>query len=222
MKTFFSQRLPIVIIFSFYFSASHSQNNLLLNGDSAVWFGVDFSNARFSGSFADLFGSEDSASNETINTHFRQWNDFFINEPLNYDIGGAIKKLLLFKAIKSVNSINKTIIVDSLMIAEDKTYKIKNPETTIQSMVEKYESKTKKSGLGCSLIVESFNKKGVSAYFYFVMFDIESKQVIGYKRLWCIPKGMGIRNYWGGAIKDCIKQIGTSAYPAIVQQASKK
>lgn len=209
-------------IFCFTFSISFSQNKLLLKGDSAVWFGLDFSSARFMGGFAEAVGIGDHSASELINKNMPAWNDLFFLEPLNYDIGEAIKKPLLHKDIKSISKINAAINPDSLCFESPMPYKIKNPETTIQEMVNKYSSETKKSGLGCSIIVESFNKKALTAYFFIVLFDIENLKVIGYKRLNCIPKGFGVRNFWGGAIKDCLNQVRNSAYPSILWNATSK
>ncbi len=99
-------------------------------------------------------------------------------------------------------------------------YKIPDPEKTISEMIKNYSSDVKKSGLGVVFITESYNKKAHNAFVYFVLFRIETKQLIGFKRLTGIPKGLGLRNFWSGAIKDIIKQLG-SAYGSISWNATK-
>ena len=199
-----------------------SQNSkALLAADSAVWFGLDFSKAKFTGSFAHAFGIDPNDGFELVNKWIPEWNKIFFKEPQNFDIGGAIKKPNLYMDINSVNKINSQIAKDSVYSEMPVTYKIPDPEKTIPEMIKNYSSDIKKSGLGCVFIVESFNKAAHNAYVYFVLFEIESKKLIGYKRLMGIPKGIGLRNFWAGAIKNLIDQVKNSAYPAVTWNATK-
>lgn len=212
----------IVICFIFCLFGAGAQNvKALLEADSAVWFGLDFSKAKFTGSFAQAFGIDPNNGSELVNKWIPEWNSLVLKEPLNFDIGLAIKKPWLHSDIKSVTKINSKIAKDSVYSEVPMGYKIQKPELVIPEMLKNYSSEEKKSGLGCVLIVESFNKAAHTAYIYFVLFDIETKKLIGYKRLMGVPKGFGLRNFWAGAIKDVINQIRTSAYPSLAWNATK-
>jgi hypothetical protein len=212
----------IIIIFFILISSTHfSQNTkVLLAADSAVWFGLDFTKAKFTGSFAQSFGIAPNDGTELIEKWVPEWNNMFFKEPQNFDIGEAIKKPMLYRDIGAVTKLNSKINKDSVYSAMPVAYKIPSPDITIPEMIKKYSS-SKKAGLGCVLIVESFNKEAHNAYVFFVLFDISNYKMIGYKRLIGIPKGIGLRNFWAGAIKDLIKQVKNSAYPSVVWNATK-
>jgi hypothetical protein len=192
----------------------------LLAADSAVWFGIDYSKAKFTGSFAQAFGIDPNNGTELVEKWMFEWNSIILREPQNFDIGAVIKKPNIYPDIRSVNIINSKINKDSVYSEMPMGYKILDPEKTFSEMIKNYSSERKKSGLGCVFIAESYNKKAHNAYVYFVLFRIETKQLIGYKRLVGIPKGFGLRNFWSGAIKDIIKQLG-SAYSSISWNATK-
>lgn len=185
-----------------------------------MWFGIDYSKVKFTGSFAHAFGIDPNDGTELVEKWIPEWNKIIPSEPLNFPIGEVIKKPNLFYDINSVNRINSKINKDSVYSETPMGYKIPDPEKTISEMIKNYSSDRKKSGLGCVFIAESYNKKAHNAYVYFVLFRIEDKKLIGYKRLVGIPKGFGLRNFWSGAIKDIIKQLG-SAYSSISWNATK-
>lgn len=194
----------------------------LLAADSVVWFGLDFSKAKFSGRFTHAFGIDPNSGNDLINKWIPDWNELFIKEPMNYDIREALKKPKTYYDLKPVSEGNSKIISDSVFNEQLVSYKIAFPELIIPKVIKNYSSEKYKSGLGCVFIVESFNKDALNASVYFVLFEISGNKLIGYKKLNGIPKGAGIRNYWGGALKDIIKQIKNSAYPGIVSKVSQQ
>lgn len=210
----------LLIFFSCSFSYSQTLKELLA-ADSAVWFGIDYSKAKFTGSFAQAFGIDPNNGAELVQKWIPEWNYIVLREKENFPIGEAIKKPNIYLDISSVNIINSKINKDSVYSEMPLTYKIPDPEKTISEMIKKYSSEKKKAGLGCVFIVESYNKKAHNAYVYFVLFRIETRELIGYKRLMGIPKGFGLCNFWAGAIKDLIKQVGSSAYPSVSWNAIK-
>ena len=214
-KVFF---VLFILSTSFLFS---QDIKVLLAADSAVWFGIDYSKAKFTGSFAQAFGIDPNNGNELVEKWIPEWNKIFFKEPQNFQIGEAIKKPNIYFDVNSVNIINSKINKDSIYSETPTGYKIAGPEKTIPEMIKNYSSDTKKSGLGCVFIAESYNKKAHSAYVYFVLFQIADKKIIGYKRLMGIPKGIGLRNFWSGAIKDIINQVENSAYPSVSWNAIK-
>ena len=214
----------IILVFFIFTSSFVSSQNIkeLLAADSAVWFGLDFTKAKFTGSFAQSFGIAPNDGTEIVEKWIPEWNKIFFKEPQNFDIGEAIKKPMIYRDIEAVNKLNAKINKDSVYSAMPVAYKIPNPEIIIPEMIKNYKSETKKAGLGCVFIVESYNKEAHNAYVFFVLFDISTNTLIGYKRLIGIPKGIGLRNFWSGAIKDIIKQVKNSAYPSVSWNATKK
>jgi hypothetical protein len=121
-----------------------------------------------------------------------------------------------------VKKINSAINPDSVFFESKSVYKWTNPDQIIEGLIAEYKSEEFTKGLGLCFIVEYFNKKAEEASIYTVFFDIETKKVIGYKKLKGVAKGIGIRNHWGGAIKSIINQLGSSAYPSLKWQLKKK
>ena len=61
------KRYVCLLIIFFYFQLSHSQTlKQLLAADSAVYFGIDYTKARFSGSFAHAFGIDPNDGTEIV------------------------------------------------------------------------------------------------------------------------------------------------------------
>jgi trans-2-enoyl-CoA reductase len=79
-------------------------------------------------------------------------------------------------------------------------------------MVNNYKGDVKKEGIGLSFIVENFNKGSQMATVYVTFFDIASKKVLISEKLSGKAMGIGMRNYWAGAIKAMLKQIDLTEY----------
>ena len=199
----------------------YGQDKMFFKSDSMVWFGLDFTKAKFTGHFAIESGLEINSVKELVNKDMPGWNDIILKEPLHYDIGHPMKKPIFFSDLSSITKLNSEITAaDSIYYEQKAPYKIYDPDKTIPAMVSNYKSDKYPKGLGCSFIVESYNQAAHDAYVYFVLFDIETKKVWGFKRIKGFPKGIGLRNYWSGAIKDIIKQLGSN-YGSIEYQTLK-
>jgi hypothetical protein len=104
--------------------------------------------------------------------------------------------------------LNSKIDVDACMVFNEG--KIERNE--IDGMVKKYVPDVKKEGIGCSFIIENFNKGTQTADFYVTFFDIASKKVLVCEKMSCKAAGIGMRNYWAGAIKAALKQIDATEW----------
>lgn len=192
----------------------------MLEADSAVWFGMDFTKAKLIGDFSHP--STDAKAGELIVRRWiPEWNVLMNKELWNFDIATAIQKPKLRRETELTAQLNAQINPDSIHFEEPVNYKFKDPDKQIGEMLLKYHPEKYKAGLGCVFIVESFNRKAVNANVYFVLFDIATKKLIGYKRFMGNPKGGGIRNYWAGAIKVIIEQVTTTGYNAVKWNALK-
>lgn len=198
-----------------------SQDKNLLFGDSVIWFGIDFTKARFMGGFAE--GSElgPNSQAQLVEVEIPRWNLLILKEPLKYNVAEASHKKFLFNETYSIGKINATINLDSVYsIAKD--YKISDPDKTFNKMITLYDPERKKSGLGLVFVVEYFNDIKEQASVYAVFFDVAEKKVIAWKNLKGIAKGIGVRNHWGGSLKEIISQLKDFAYQSMVFQLKKK
>jgi hypothetical protein len=215
-------RISFILCFLIAFGCE-AQNKLLIHSDSVYWLGMDFSKAKFMGDFvAEQELDPETAGQDLVNNQIHRWNDLFFKEQINYNLKEALKKNYLFADISYVKKINSAINPDSVFFESKSVYKWTNPDQIIEGLIAEYKSEEFTKGLGLCFIVEYFNKKAEEASIYTVFFDIETKKVIGYKKLKGVAKGIGIRNHWGGAIKSIINQLGSSAYPSLKWQLKKK
>ena len=79
-------------------------------------------------------------------------------------------------------------------------------------MIKKYSADIKKQGIGVSFIIENFNKGTQEATLFVVFFDIATKKVLVCEKMSGKAMGVGMRNYWAGAIKAILRQIDATEY----------
>lgn len=173
-----------------------------------VWFGLDFSKAKFVGGFDQAMGAAPATGYDMKNKYVGQWNELMAKEQPKFDLRKAFRKDNVIYDLKSINEINKTIDPDACMVYN--AGKIDPNE--IPAMVKKYNPDIKKEGVGLSFIVENFNKNTQIADLYVTFFDIASKKVLFTEKMSGTALGVGIRNYWAGAVKNILKQISDKDY----------
>lgn len=83
---------------------------------------------------------------------------------------------------------------------------------TVSKVISKLGHGEKTEGIGVTFVVESFNKSTDEASIYVTVFDIKTKNVLILERIIGKPMGIGLRNFWAGAVKHVIKQITTEYY----------
>jgi hypothetical protein len=172
-----------------------------------VWYGLDFTKAKFVGGFNQAGGIGEASGEDMVKKWIPAWNNLIITEQTKYDLKKAFDKESVYYDIKKVNELNSKIDPADCITP--------NPgaidPASIKSMVAKY-SGDKKEGLGLSFVIESFNKTDVTADVYVVFFDIATKKVLLSEKVLGKPAGIGMRNYWAGAIHDILKKVGSKEY----------
>jgi hypothetical protein len=173
-----------------------------------VWYGLDFTKAKFVGQFDQGFGAMPATGTDMRNKWIPQWNALIAKEPQNFKIKEAFRLDNVYYDMASLNELNSKIDVDNCMSFNSGQL----AKADIDAMVKKYTAGDKKSGIGLAFIVENFNKGAEAADVYVTLFDIASKKVLFCEKMSGKAMGVGMRNYWAGAIKAIIKEIDTSAY----------
>lgn len=172
------------------------------------WFGLDFQKAKFVGAFDQGMGAMPATGSDMKNKWIPSWNALVMNEPQNFDLRKTFRKDNVTYDLKSVNELNQKIDVDACMVYNDGTV---TPED-VAACVKKYTADVKKSGIGVSMVIENFNKMNQMATLYVVFFDIATKKVLVCEKMSGKCMGIGMKNYWAGAIKAILKQIDASEY----------
>ncbi|MCW3070636.1 MAG: hypothetical protein JWO44_526 [Bacteroidetes bacterium] len=206
MKKLFS--LTVIVIAALGMKAQTAKD--AFNATEVVWYGLDFTKAKFVGQFDQGFGAMPATGTDMRNKWIPQWNALIAKEPQNFKIKDAFRKDNVYYDLAPLNELNSKIDVDNCMSFNPG----KIERADIDAMVKKYGTGDKKEGIGLTFIVENFNKNMEMADVYVTFFDIATKKVLFTEKMSGKTIGVGMRNYWAGAIKNILKQIDGGEYKA--------
>jgi hypothetical protein len=176
----------------------------VFNAKEIVWYGMDFTKAKFVGQFDQGFGAMPAAGSDMKTKWVPGWNSLIVSEPQNFDLKKALKIDNIYFDVTPVNNINSKMDADKCMSLNPGTIE----KSDIDAMIKKYATGDKKAGIGLVFIVENFNKGTETADIYVTFFDIATKKVLITEKMSGKAMGVGMRNYWAGSVKSIIKQIG--------------
>ncbi|MCD6018148.1 MAG: hypothetical protein K0S53_1269 [Bacteroidetes bacterium] len=204
-KTF----LITLIASSFAIFAQNTKQDIS-KANEIIWYGLNFSQAKMVGQFDQAVGAGAATASELKNEWVPAWNTLIISEPQNFKIKESLKKDKIYFDIKPTEKMNRDIKTDDFMGVNAFTFA--DASGTLQNIVSQLSGGDKNEGIGMVFIVESFNKTNDEASVYVTLFDIKTKSVLVTERIVGKPKGIGLRNFWAGAIKHIIKQIDDRYY----------
>ena len=179
----------------------------VFNAKEIVWYGLDFTKAKFVGGFDQVGGAGAANGSDMKSKWIPSWNALILNEQPKFDLKKTFRKDNVYFDVASLNELNSKIDPDGCMTPNPG--KIEKSE--IEAMVKKY-SGEKKEGVGLSFVVENFNKGTQMADVYVTFFDIATKKILLCEKVSGKAMGIGMRNYWAGAIKAILKEIDDSEY----------
>lgn len=182
----------------------------VFSSKTIVWYGLNFSEAKMVGQFDQAMGAGPASGSDIKNKWIPQWNSLIMTEQKNFKIKEAFQKDEVFYDITPTEKQNQNINSDDLMSFN--TYTFKDAQKTAKEIVSKLKGGEKTEGIGVTFIVESFNKSMDEAVVYVTVFDIKTKNILILERMVGKPMGIGLRNFWAGAMKHVIKQITTDYY----------
>jgi hypothetical protein len=171
------------------------------------WLGVDFSKVQLVGDFSQFAEAGMKSSVEIKNRYFPGWNHLILDEREKYDIKGMLRKESITYSIDMITDLNSKAATEDL--EQDNARKF-TPEE-VEAFVKAYQPESK-DGIGIVFIAETLNKAETEAWFHFVAIDLSNNSILFTDRLKGEPAGIGLRNYWAGAIYDVIKQIKGRKY----------
>jgi hypothetical protein len=172
-----------------------------------VWFGLDFSQAKFIGQFEGVQGSGPLSGEDIKQDLMPAWNGVIVNEPLRYNIPLTFRKTSVFNDIEVVANRNKAIDESTMLSINQVTREI-----DVNAIVASYAKCEKAEGLGLVFIVDYFSKSTIEAAVIVTYFDIKTKKVLFSDRMTAKPRGFGLRNYWAGAIYNVFMEINKTRF----------
>lgn len=179
-----------------------------LSSTEIVWFGLDFTKAKFVGAFDQGAGIAPATGSDMKTKWIPSWNALIANEPQHFDFKKVFRKDNVIYDLKSINELNTKIDVDACMVYNEGTI----DKSAVDAMIKNYKADVKKQGVGVSMVIENFNKTTQMASLYIVFFDIATKKVLVCEKMTGKAAGIGMKNYWAGTIKTILKQIDASEY----------
>jgi len=192
----------LILLFLFTGSSVFAQiNKSMIFGDDLVWYGIDYSKAKFIGDFQP----------EQLKSTMYAWNIVVVNEANKYDVAKSFQKKNVYNDLAPVLKHNKEI--DENQAISINQYKFDNADETVASIISSYTGGEKTEGLGLVFIVESYDKPRTKAIYYLTFFDIKTKQIIYSEKISeGPPSGFGLRNYWASTIFKVMKDVEQYKY----------
>jgi hypothetical protein len=172
-----------------------------------VWYGLDFTKAKFVGAFDQIGGAGAVNGMEMKTKWIPGWNNLIISEPQNFDLKKTFRVDNIYNDLSSVNELNSKLDADKCMTYNEG----KIDKSEIDAMIKKYKGE-KKEGVGLVFIVQNFNKTTSFGDVYVTFFDIATKKVLLCELVAGKAIGIGMRNFWAGSIKSILKEIQKTEY----------
>ena len=190
--------LSLAIVGGLIFSASAQKKSSPLAGlGSMTFYGIDFSKGR-------VYGAVDEP--EKLRKAFGDINMLFITEPEKYNVAKFVGKPMNDIRIDAVTNMNDTIPLDSIKtIVKGHTIS----DSTIAQTVKDLSIVSYNHGMGLVMIMETLDKPGELGTFIFVLFDIDSRNVLSHWSLSGTPAGFGVRNYWAHSVYEALEKVKT-------------
>lgn len=199
----------VVLLLVLLGGATFAQDNSkVFSSTEIVWFGMDFTKAKFVGQFDQGMGALPATGTDMKNKYIPAWNALIVGEQQNFDFKKAFGKENVFLDIETMNTLNSKIDANACMVINPG----KIDRNEIDGMVKKYSSKNKKEGIGLAFIVENFDKGAQTATLFVTFFDIASKKILICESVQGKAVGIGIRNYWAGAVKAILKKMANGEF----------
>ncbi len=190
----------ICLVFSTVNSSAQVSMKSLTEGKvKLIFFGYDFTQARFIGSagFTDAKGVRDY--------FMAEWNKLIFMEPKKYSLQIPLK---LEPAIYVSNTdmlmdLNKAIDMKGRII--DVEYSI--TEEQARKAIEQYKPETK-DGMGCSFVIERFDKPEEKVVAWVVFFDLSNMQIVNIEKMEGKVGGIGLKNYYAAGLAKITAKLG--------------
>ncbi len=184
----------------------HAQraNRIFDSKEPITWLGLDFTGAIFIGD-REKFGNESD-----IRYLIGSWNSLMVDEQNKFNINEILWKPKVDYRVDVARAHNETLILKD--ICSDRTsdhYHL--TKSDIELIAESYSFDGLK-GVGLMFIVETFNKVNVEASVWVTFIDMETKEILITERMTAPPGGLGLRNYWAGAIYSIMKKIAKNEF----------
>ncbi|MDD3876139.1 MAG: hypothetical protein PHT69_05930 [Bacteroidales bacterium] len=184
----------------------------VFSSEELVWYGLDFSKAKLIGQFDQAVGVAPATGNDIKSQYIPAWNNLIVSEPNKYDLRKTFKKAVVYNDLGVVERSNSSVNEDFIISYNE--YSFENPAAIVENIVSGYTNGEKQEGIGLVFIVETFHKANQEATVYVTFFDIATKNILFSEKMVGKARGIGLRNYWAGAIYNILVAIQKTKFKA--------
>lgn len=210
--------LSLIVLLFWVAGYAQKAEDLFVSGNTKVsWLGIDFSHVKLIGQFAQFGSAGEKNPTQIKSVYFPAWNNLIPNEREKYDIAGMLRKDHVFYDLDMIAAINANAPTEELETYNAPRYSRED----IEKFISGYDT-SGKEGIGVLFVAEALNKASTEAWFHFVAINMTTKEILIHDRIKGTPSGIGIRNYWAGAIHDVITQISKNRYRHWKSQYARK
>lgn len=169
----------------------------LYTSSEVTWYGIDYTQCR-------MVGAEGFTDRKKIvEVYFNAWNDFVNTERDKYDIAKYLMKPDVKFNLDLVKGKNAQVNPDKIVFDETATL----TDDQVTQLLHDYDFGSQK-GFGVMLFTEYYSKQDLKASYFFVIFDIQKREIVQTNRYMIAPKGFGFRNYWASTFYYTLKYAG--------------
>jgi len=152
------------------------------------------------GEAAHFSGTNEQDALEIRDKYFRAWNGLVLAERNKYKIEKMVKVSEIEVNISMVTKLNKAANIDSILVYDKTT--VADPER-LRNHIGNYDYGNL-TGVGFMLVAVLYNKFEARGTYYFVLVDMDTKEILSMDRVRGSAKGFGFRNYWANTIYKII------------------
>lgn len=186
----------LIIALLFSTSLLMSQENPVFNSKNMVFYGLDFTKARFTG------GNGLTSPASMQDKYMPALNELMIDERGRYNVAKSYKKKNVEYFFDLADTFNSKGDIYDQYVNEDID---ELTDEQVQEVVMQYKADEKHSGLGLVYVVDEVNHIRNLISIQITFFDIESGEIYLKKRARGGMGGFSIRNYYAGGIRQIIK-----------------
>jgi hypothetical protein len=170
---------------------------------SAVWIGVDFSEARYYGEAATVSAKE-------MKNVFPAINELVVYEPERYKIGKTFRKNFLENDISYTRLMNEQVDERKIIVKNEDSLLHLNKDRIIE-LAQRYQFE-KRYGFAIVFFMEGMNKTKEEATIWVAVIRMSDKEVIITRRLRGEAGGISFRNHWSRPVLEVLNTIYKSEY----------
>ncbi len=171
------------------------------------YMGIDYSHVKLIGDFSQFMGAGETTLSSIRNTYFPAWNNLFVEEPEKYNLKSMLRKDDILFDLTMITELNAKTPFETMEANKTPVY----TKEDIQKFIRNYGTK-EREGIATLFVAESMNKFLNEAYFHFIVIRLSDNEILIHERIKGVPVGIGIRNYWAGALFKVMENIQKNYY----------